>query len=74
VLASVTLASTGNELPEDGVFCAEKCRSYFNANFNIVFKTITCEFVVESKTLAILACLIFWHVTNMVEALDYILT
>jgi len=26
----VTLASTDNALPEDGVFCTETCRSYFN--------------------------------------------
>jgi hypothetical protein len=73
VLPSVTSASTDNGLPVDGVFCTETCRSYFNVNFNIVFKTITRAFVGESKTLTVLACLIFWHVTNMTEAIDYIL-
>jgi len=47
VLAEVTLGSTDNELPEDGVFCTETWRSYFNVNFNTVFKTITCAFVGE---------------------------
>jgi len=27
--------------------CTETCRSHFNVNFNIVFKTITCAFVDE---------------------------
>jgi hypothetical protein len=29
------------------------CRGYFNVNFNIVFKTITCAFVGEKITLMI---------------------
>jgi hypothetical protein len=45
-LQSITLASMNNELPEDGV-TAPKRRRYFNANFNIFFKTITCAFVIE---------------------------
>ena len=35
------------ELPEDDVICTETCQSYFNVNFNTVFKTITCAFVGE---------------------------
>ena len=44
VLAKVTLASTDNELPEDGVTTHQ---SYSNVNFNTVFETITSAFVGE---------------------------
>jgi hypothetical protein len=45
ILTTVTLASTSNALPDDGVTdCTETCRSCCNVNFNvnyrIVFKTI----------------------------------
>jgi hypothetical protein len=45
ILTTVTLASTSNALPDDGVTdCTETCRSCFNVNFNvnftISFKTI----------------------------------
>ena len=30
-----------------GVDCTKTCWSYFNVNFNIVFKTIICTFVGE---------------------------
>jgi len=44
----ITRASTDNELPEDGVTdCTETCWSYFNVNFNIVFKIISCAFFGE---------------------------
>jgi len=37
-----------NVLPEDGVTALKRVtRRYFNVNFNIVLKTITCEFVGE---------------------------
>jgi hypothetical protein len=58
---SVTLASTDNELPEDGD-CTETCRSYFNVNFNTVFKTITCAFVGEYKILTITN--VEWHINQ----------
>jgi hypothetical protein len=39
ILTTVTLASPNNALPDDGD-CTETCRSCFNVNFKIVFKTI----------------------------------
>jgi len=45
-----------NALPDDGVFCTETCRSYFNANFNTVFTKITCALFGEWKTLIISRC------------------
>jgi hypothetical protein len=45
ILTSVTLASMNNALPEDGV--TTETWSYFNVNFNIIFKTITFALVGE---------------------------
>ena len=32
-------------IPRRRCDCTETCQSYFNVNFNIVFKTITCALV-----------------------------
>jgi hypothetical protein len=39
ILTTVTLASSNNALPDDGV-CTETCWSCFNVNFNTPFKAI----------------------------------
>ena len=39
ILTAVSLASTNNALPDDGVTNSETCRSCFNVNFKVVFKT-----------------------------------
>jgi len=39
ILATVILASTSNVLLDDGV-TAETCRSGFDVNFNVNFKTV----------------------------------
>jgi hypothetical protein len=42
ILTTVTLTSTSNALPDDGVTdCTETCRSNcFNGNFNVKFKIV----------------------------------
>jgi len=37
ILTTITLASSNNALSSDGD-CAETCHSYFNVNFNTLFK------------------------------------
>jgi len=39
ILKRVTLASSNSVLPNDGDY-TETCCSYFNVNFNILFKAI----------------------------------
>jgi hypothetical protein len=46
--ANVTLASSNNALPDDGD-CIETCRSYFNVNFNVNFKTVLRQFICASE-------------------------
>jgi hypothetical protein len=48
ILRSITLASTNNALPDDGMSAPKHVgATYFNVNFNIVFKKITCALVGE---------------------------
>jgi len=40
ILTTVTLASTNNTLPDDGVTTPKHVGGFFNVNFNSVFKTV----------------------------------
>jgi hypothetical protein len=49
ILTTVTLASTSNALPDDGVTdCTETRRSCFNVNFNINLKLFLRQFTCAS--------------------------
>jgi hypothetical protein len=51
---AVTLASTSNALPDDGVTAPQTCQSCFNVNFNVNFKIVFLRLVhqlVYKKTL-----------------------
>jgi len=47
ILTSVTLASTNNELPEDGVTAPKRIGAILMQILILFFKTITCALVGE---------------------------
>jgi len=56
VLKTVTLASSNNAPPDDGVY-TETCWSSFNVNFNIPFKAILlCISWRQKKTFILTRC------------------
>jgi len=48
VLTTVTLASTSNALPDDGVTAPKHVRAVFNVNFNVKFTIVLRQFTCAS--------------------------